>query len=134
MRERFVASCSADKSSNLILYRCHMTHGPGYPAPVNITRRTKSNTLHNMSDAMIPGAYLIRNKKNRKVLHCVGVCFEDMSLVYTFNQEDRYRHRQIWWIEPLPSYADKTDPVYSITIPASGRALDMDSGEGIASE
>lgn len=88
-----------------------------------------------MSDTIIAGAYVIRNKKTLTVLHIekagpkngfsgLSVCEQD---------ERRFTNQQIWWIEPLPDYEDhepERGTVYSITNPASGKALDINPGEG----
>lgn len=75
-----------------------------------------------------PGAYYIRNKKTSTVLHTDQVGFDSHSRVLTYNQEVKFGNQQIWWIEPLPDYADKTEPTYFITNPGSGRALDVVPG------
>lgn len=86
-----------------------------------------------MSDQLVlPGAYYIRNKKTSTVLHTDKVYFDGESRVLAYNQEVKYGNQQIWWIEPLPDYADMTEPTYFITNPGSGRALDVMPGECIA--
>lgn len=92
--------------------------------------------ISSMSDQLappFPGAYYIRNKKTSTVLHTDKVCLDGDSRVLTYNQEVQFGNQQIWWIEPLPDYADKTDPTYFITTPGSGRALDVVPGECISS-
>lgn len=85
-----------------------------------------------MSDRIIPGAYIIRNKKTATVLHTDKLYFKGSSSVLAYKHEVKFANQQIWWIEPLPNYEDNEGPVYSITTPASGRSLDVNPGEGTA--
>lgn len=78
-----------------------------------------------MSDRIIAGAYVIRNKKTSTVLHVKAGTGE--LLAYR-QDESKYQNHQIWWIEPLCEYEDHEPEkglVYSITNPATGKSLDM---------
>lgn len=77
----------------------------------------------------ITGAYLIRNKKNYTVLTTDQVKFDHDSGISSTDQQLRFWNQQTWWIEPLPVNGKKSDPIYSITNPASGRALTVIPGE-----
>lgn len=79
----------------------------------------------------IPGAYVIRNKIKRLVLHTDEVYFEHDSSVCATNLEVKFWNQQTWWIEPLPNTGKKADLIYSITNPASGRALTIIPGGGM---
>lgn len=79
-----------------------------------------------MSDRIIAGAYVIRNKKTSTVLH-VGRPGTTELLVYR-QDESMYQSQQIWWIEPLCEYEDHEPEkglVYSITNPATRMSLDI---------
>lgn len=111
-----------------------------YPALNSNDSSTSFQQLTNkssMSDQLIPsflpGAYYIRNKKTSKVLHIDKVYFDGNNRVLMHDQEVKFGNQQIWWIEPLPDYADKTEPTYFITSPGSRRALDVNPGACIAS-
>lgn len=83
--------------------------------------------------SLLPGAFYIRNKKTSTVLHIDKIPFNGGPRVLMHNQESKFGNQQIWWIESLPGYADKTEPTYFITSPGSGRALDVAPGAGITS-
>lgn len=91
-----------------------------------------------MSDTVIAGAYVIRNKKTLTVLHIKKADQNKFSGLSTCEQDERrFMYQQIWWIEPLPNYEDHEPEggiVYSITNPASGKALDINPGEGTGLE
>lgn len=85
-----------------------------------------------MSDRIIAGAYVIRNKKTSAVLHIAKL--GSWELLAYEQDESTYKNQQIWWIEPLPDYEDHEPEkglVYSITSPATGKSLDISPGEGI---
>lgn len=82
-----------------------------------------------MSNQIIPGPYIIRSKQMPSVLHTDKIYFAGGCDVLAHTQKAQHGNQQIWWIEPLPDYAG--EPAYSITNPASGRALDVHAGEGI---
>lgn len=89
-----------------------------------------------MSDRIPTGAYVIRNKHARTVLHLVMPQpdgRESISDVVALDQdENKYHDQQIWWIEPLPqeeepegSSGSQGSLFYSITNPCSVKALHM---------
>lgn len=91
-----------------------------------------------MSNVITPGAYVIRNKQTKTVLHIVAPAPGDrMSVpeVVAFEQdENQYHDQQIWWIEPLADTKSIVghlgDMIYSITNTCSGKSLHMDGLPG----
>lgn len=82
-----------------------------------------------MSAGVTAGAYVIRNKGTSSVLHAQNPC-GDHNLLAHAQDERAHFSEQIWWIEPLPDYEDDHGVVYSITNPASRKALDMNAFSG----
>lgn len=88
-----------------------------------------------MTDRIIAGAFVIRNKKRSTVLHIEksDVSAIDSSLLAYEQDESKFSNQQIWWVEPLSDYENpepEKGPVYSITAPASGMSLDLVPGKG----
>lgn len=80
-----------------------------------------------MTDKIPPGAYVIRNRHTLTVLHIeTATLGTDYSRVLAFEQdENQYRDRQVWWIEPLSDpESDEEGILYSITNTACGKTLD----------
>lgn len=80
-----------------------------------------------MTDKITPGAYVIRNRHTSTVLHIkTATINSDYSPVLAFEQdENQYRDKQVWWIEPLPdSENDEEGALYSITNTSCGKSLD----------
>lgn len=99
-----------------------------YPIASDIVQKFNIPT---MSDRIIAGAYVIRNRKTSTVLHIeeVGKC----ELLAYRQDESVYQNQQIWWIEPFPDYEDHEPEkglVYSITNPGTGMSLDMSPAKG----
>lgn len=91
------------------------------PSPLthlhNLSRRSSA-----MTNRIIPGAYVIRNKQTATVLHAQT----DNSLTWTSLKpnENDYHNEQIWWIESIPGYENNEEgELYSITHISSGRSL-----------
>lgn len=83
-------------------------------------------------DPRIPGAFLIRNRKTRKVLHLLNPKDKISYPVVTFDRdEEKYRNEQIWWIDVVPGCSaptgqDKpTDTYYTISNLAFDYHLDV---------
>lgn len=72
---------------------------------------------------------MVRNRKTSTVLHIESpdICNNFTNLLAFQQDENHYRHQQIWWIEPLTDLEDDDGPGYSIRSPASTgcRAIDM---------
>lgn len=88
-----------------------------------------------MSDRIITGAFIIRNKKRSTVLHIEksDVSAIGSTLLAHEQDESKFSNQQIWWVELLSDYENpepEKGPVYSITAPASGMSLDMEQGKG----
>lgn len=89
-----------------------------------------------MSDKISAGAYVIRNKHTRTVLHLVspwpGAGKDTSDVVASEQDENQYHDQQIWWIEPLENVRGvgwgQSDYIYSITNPCSRKALHMSGG------
>lgn len=81
-----------------------------------------------MKDRITSGPYVIRNRHTSAVLHIENSTFNsDYSKVVAFEQDENlYRDKQIWWIEPLPDpEADQEGVLYSITNTSCGKSLDQ---------
>lgn len=87
-----------------------------------------------MSDRIPAGAYVIRNKQTRTVLHLVapepGERASVHEVVALEQDESQYHNQQIWWVEPLAEVAtpekSQSDAVYLITNLCSGKSLHME--------
>lgn len=88
-----------------------------------------------MSSQLSPGAFVIRNRRTKTVLHLVTPAPGDRAgvsdIVALEQDENRYHSQQIWWIEPLADAKTIVgDPIYSITNPCDGKALRMRGAPG----
>jgi len=81
------------------------------------------------------GAYLIRNMQHYKLLHVAGDSENEFRKVkLNGRDENLYRDRQIWWVEPDPDIDEDEIEVYSITNIRTGKALQRDNsgwGRGV---
>lgn len=91
-----------------------------------------------MSNRISAGAFVVRNRKTKTVLHLVNPAPGDRAgasdVVASEQDENRYQNQQIWWIEPLADaktlVGSLGEPIYSITNPCSGKSLHMEGGPG----
>lgn len=86
------------------------------------------------------GAYVIRNKHARTVLHLQAPGLKEREITSDViaqpQDENKYHDQQIWWIEPLPDEeaagveALGGSCFYTITNPCSMKALKMTGTPG----
>lgn len=80
-----------------------------------------------MTDKITSGPYVIRNRHTSTVLHIEDSTFHsNYSKLVAFEQdENQYRDKQVWWVEPLPDPEDGEGVVYSITNTSCRKSLDQ---------
>lgn len=93
-----------------------------------------------MTDRIRTGAYVIRNKRARTVLHLLAPGPSEREttsdVVALAQDENKYHDQQIWWIEPLPdeevagAEAVGRSCFYTISNPCSMKALNMTGAPG----